>query len=129
MDRSIDFIKPLLSKCFWIPASLFILNQILEKLNWSHWWLRSYLDDILVLLVILPVIEVLMRLVTRNRFFKLDLPMVITAFLMLVVIFEWMLPNLSNRYTSDLWDVLCYAIGMFVYLLCNNKIGMKKPGF
>ena len=129
MDRSIDFFKPLFSKCFWIPACLFIFNQIIEKLNWSHWLLRSYLDDILVLLVILPVVEVVMRLVTRNKALKLDIPMVLTAFLMLVIIFEWVLPNLSNRYTSDLWDILCYAIGMFVYLLCNDKTGMKKSRF
>ena len=128
MDRSIEFFRPLFAKCFWIPACLFILNQIIEKLNLSHWWLRSYLDDLLVLLVILPVIEVLLRIVARRKNFQLDVPMVLTAFFMLVVVFEWFLPNISNRYTRDLWDVLCYAIGMFLYLLCNNKIKIKKPG-
>lgn len=39
-------------------------------------------------------------------------------------LFEFLFPRLSERHTSDLWDLLAYVIGAFLFALLLNR----KPG-
>ena len=97
------------------------MNQILEFLNLSHPYMRSYLDDLLVMPILLTVALVVMRILLKNKTFELDAVMLVMAFVMISVLFEIILPNYSDRYTRGSWDVLCYAIGTFLYVWFRKR--------
>lgn len=115
MDCSLKHIKPVFNWIYFLLVILFLTNQLLEHLYLSHWIFRSYLDDLLVLPIILPITQVLLRLIYNKPSFKLDIPMIITAFLFVSIVFEIILPKFSTSYTSDYLDIVFYGIGGVIY--------------
>ncbi len=115
---------------FYIPALLFLANQILEKaftvfLPIVH----GYFDDIFAIPVILGITLHIYRLIhPRKDNFSFTKTQIFVAVIYVSVVFEWFLPKFSNTYISDLLDVACYVLGGFYfYFLINTpiKIGLK----
>jgi len=119
MGGYLKYFEALKNPLFLIASILFFLNQWLESADFSHFLMRRYLDDLLVVPVILPIAETLMRVVYRNEKLKLDLGMIITTVVLLAILFELILPMYSLTYTSDVYDVLCYAVGGTIYHFFN----------
>lgn len=101
---------------------VFVMNYVLQSIAISTPFTRNYLDDLLAMPLIFYLTQTLMRLIYRDKHFKLDVPMLILGFLMVSIGFEWLLPKYIEHLTADNWDVLCYAIGtIFFYIL--NRMG------
>lgn len=84
--------------------------------------MRSYLDDLLVLPIILPFTLSLLRLIFRNEKLLLGLPLIITAIIMFTIVFELILPLYSNEYTRDYFDLLFYSLGGLMYWFYERKV-------
>lgn len=84
--------------------------------------MRSYLDDLLVLPIILPFTLSLIRLIYRNKNLLLGLPLIINAIIMFTIVFELILPLYSNEYTRDYFDLLFYSLGGLMYWFYERKV-------
>lgn len=115
MGGYVIYLKALRSPLFLSASVIFFLNQSLESLEFSHFLLRGYLDDLVVVPIILSIAVSLMRMVYKNENLKLDLGMIITSVVLLAILFELILPLYSPVYTNDLYDILCYTFGGVIY--------------
>ena len=116
-----SYFKPVLSPYFSVFTGLFLLNQLLEYLNSSFYLARAYLDDLLVVPIVLAVALSLLKWIYKNKNLTLDLSMVFTFFILISLLFEFILPRYSTAYTSDYLDVVCYAFGSVFFWFFQNK--------
>lgn len=115
---------------FFIPVLLFLINQLLEKsfrIFIPH--VHAYLDDLLAIPVILGTTLQIYRLIhPKKDDFSFTKIQILIALIYVSVVFEWFLPKFSTAYTSDLVDVVCYALGAFYFYFLINppiKFGLK----
>ncbi|KPM32732.1 Hypothetical protein I595_1159 [Croceitalea dokdonensis DOKDO 023] len=66
------------------------------------------------------------RVIKSDAYLSIPLSLQITVTLLFCVYFEWYLPDVNPRYTSDWLDVLCYFTGMVFFYLLNNAF-KKEP--
>lgn len=96
---------------------LFWVNQILERVFHLHLpYVHAYLDDLLCMPVVLGIsMQMMQYLRTSKSFYYLSKAHVVLAFGYISFMFEIVLPAFSPTYTSDPWDVLCYAAGSWAF--------------
>lgn len=102
---------------FIICCLLFLAHQIIQKGFDVHIpFIHSYLDDLLVMPIVLTLI-----LVERRKIhgwgpdFVFSLPLTISLVLVLSIIFEWIFPVFSQKFTFDWWDFVAYGLGGVVF--------------
>ena len=108
---------------FILSCFLFLAHQLIQKGFGVHIpFVHSYLDDLLVMPIILTLI-----LVERRKFygwgkdFVFSLPVTTALVLTFSLIFELLFPYLSPEFTFDWWDCLAYGIGgVMFYRYLNN---------
>jgi hypothetical protein len=115
MGRYLSYFAPLKTPLFLLCFTLYLLNQFIEQVGFYSVFLSSYLDDLVVMPIILSLALVGMRFATQRPDFELDPVMVIMAFVLISILFEFILPTYSNAYTKDYYDIGCYAIGTGVF--------------
>lgn len=96
---------------------LFWVNQMLERIFYIYLpYLQAYLDDLLCMPVVLGIsMQMMQYLRTHKERYYLSKTHVLLAFGYISLMFEVVLPAFSDTYTSDPWDVLCYALGSMVF--------------
>lgn len=107
----------LLKNRWWqVLVVLFICHQILEKGLSIHLpFVDHYLDDLLCMPIILGgFLAEQMDLTGRQR---LSLGQIGLCTVLVAILFEGLLPQLSVRYTADIYDVGCYVLGSLFFLL------------
>ena len=116
MDCSLKpYFKPILSKFYIIIVLIFSGHKVTEYYNYSHWFLRSYLDDILLAPLVLPVVLVLLRLIFSKPQLLLDKFMVFGFVAITFIVFELVLPSYSGLYVRDYWDFVFYFWGATIF--------------
>lgn len=55
------------------------------------------------------------RFIVRNRHYSYPLGYLLFIAFYVSVIFEWIMPHVSSRYTGDWWDVASYFAGSIFY--------------
>lgn len=116
-NLNLSYFKPFTRLYFLLFTGLYLINQFIESKGVYNFYLSSYLDDLLVMPIILTVALVAMKIITRKPMFELDIVMLVMAFVLISLLFEVILPKYSPVYTKDYWDVVCYAIGTGVFYL------------
>jgi prepilin signal peptidase PulO-like enzyme (type II secretory pathway) len=98
-------------------------NRLLEAGGFFIPFVHSWLDDVLCL----PVVLYAMLFIFRN-FLLFDnaysFPVVYIAGTVALYsfVFEYYLPKYTHRFTADIDDVICYAVGgLIFYLFLNRK--------
>lgn len=85
-------------------------------------FIYSYLDDILCIPIVLYITSYIMRRIEKDRVdFQFLSFHIYTAVVVFSIIFEIILPFISIRYTDDIMDVLCYALGGVVFTIMNRQ--------
>ncbi|KAB1065148.1 hypothetical protein F3059_04135 [Salibacter halophilus] len=105
-----------------VPYSVFAMNQLgwFDGLNSSL--INSYLNDLLALPIILHLALIPMKyIVFKDENHALGIFNIIITFLAVSLVFEWWLPNESDQYIADYFDVLCYAIGSIWFYFAIDK--------
>lgn len=105
-----------------IPYSIFAMNQLgfFDGLDSSL--IKSYLNDLLALPIILHLALIPMKyLVMKDENHALGIFNIGITFLAVSLVFEWWLPNKSDQYTADYFDVLCYATGSIWFYFAIDK--------
>jgi hypothetical protein len=108
---------------FFIPSLLFWANQLLEKrFKIFIPYIHAYLDDLLAMPVILGISLILFQKIQPQKTaFSFSKFQVIVGTAYISFLFEFLLPKWSPNYTSDPWDVVCYAIGSWVFYKKINR--------
>lgn len=85
-------------------------------------FLNHYLADLICMPIVFYLVQAIFRILKIN--FILSITKIIFGVLYFSFIFEFLLPKLSERYTSDWFDVLMYCFGG---CMCFLSIKVFKP--
>ncbi len=77
----------------------------------------SYGADLLCMPIVLSLTQNFVQKIHLNNHFQLTFGMLFVVFLLFSISFEVILPYWSSRYTSDVYDVLCYAVGVCFFVV------------
>lgn len=111
----------LLNKAFIGSLVLFIVNELLLH-EYEFLLVNSYLNDIIAPIIILTITQFVLS-IYKKRLFTLSIGQLIVFFLYISFVFEWLLPSYSLMYTSDVYDLLAYLIGVLIfYIFINSKL-------
>ena len=115
------------SPVFVISCILFGAHQALNKLfHVSVPYLDLYLDNLLAMPIILTLLLAERRILfRRGKGYRLPVLDVIVATIYIIFIAEVVFPLLSERFTTDWWDVLFYVLGSVLFLLTINRLPAK----
>lgn len=109
----------------WFSLSLILVfvHQVIEKCFHIHFRvLDNYLDPLLAMPIILHSLlwekRILFRKGLTYTFSSLHL---ILYFITFSIIFEYLFPKWSLGFTADIWDVVCYGAGTFLFAAFFNK--------
>ena len=81
----------------------------------------NYANDLLYLPLVLGAIEFIIRQLKKDSSFGLPLGFVIFLAISYSIYFEYYLPKVDARYTSDCIDVILYFVGGIAYFFIGNK--------
>ena len=114
-----------ISTVFYFCSVLFIINQVLQWLGIKIFFLYAYLDDLLCFPIVLSLLLLGNRVIKKQAVVlgKID---IIISFLVITILFEFILPNLSNRFTKDYFDIIFYILGVIVFQKYINKETEEK---
>jgi hypothetical protein len=128
MTRLIPYLFPLSSWVFILTTFLFASSQLLQATNIGSRFIFSYLDDLVVMPIILTVALVLIRVLFQKPNFEFPKSYLFVAFVYFSIYFEWWIPQVNNAFTSDWMDIVCYGIGTLVYFQ-SRKSASKASRF
>jgi hypothetical protein len=108
-------LKPLAHPFFLVSFLLALFHYFLQQEQLSFRIFTSYLDDLLVMPIVLPVCTCLIRILFNKPDFRLPTFYLFSALVVVAVVFEWILPAQASVYTADWVDVPVYAVGTLLY--------------
>jgi hypothetical protein len=92
--------------------------------------LDNYLDSLVLMPVLLTLLlaERQILFITRASY-HLPVTDVIIATIYISFIAEWLFPRLSERFTADWLDVVCYFAGSLIFVVVNREkiSGLGRP--
>ncbi len=81
-------------------------------------WIFHHLNDFLVIPMVATAGLHGVWLIKKDQTIRLNNFTILSLVILFSFVFEYYLPQQDNRYTGDLWDVLCYLLGgMAFYIL------------
>ena len=86
-------------------------------------YVRFYLNDFLILPIVLYAVLVMIRKLKRDVSLQLSVIHIVYSCTMYALFFEYWLPTFHPRYTSDLIDVLLYFLSGFVFYCLQKDAG------
>lgn len=107
---------------------LFFFLAILSFNEWGKSFanypetLRYYLNDLIAIPTMLFMLKCIISYLPNFIPKHISISNVFYTFLITSVYFECLLPIRSQSYTADFVDILCYAMGAFVFLFIQNKM-------
>lgn len=109
---------------WWSSVFLSLAYLVLDRIGIMFpAFIRFYFMDLLCMPVICGIILLLLRLF--KKFFHLTKSHLVSLTVMYSIYFEVIMPPVSERYTADVWDVVMYAIGAFLFYQVQ-KIDLKN---
>jgi hypothetical protein len=126
MYRLLRYLNPLGSWLFIVSALLFSASQMLQFFDVAPQFVSSYVDDLVVMPIILTLALILLRIASKEMEFELPLTYLLAAFILFAVAFEWWIPPRNPHFTSDWLDVVCYAFGTLAYAISRTGIKAVK---
>ncbi len=95
-------------------------------------WIIFYLNDFLVMPLVLTICLVLVRWIKKEPGIRLSLFTVLSLATLYSIYFEVLLPEVTLRYTADPVDVLLYFAGAILFFFLqepdSSRTGRTKAG-
>lgn len=83
--------------------------------------LSGYFTDLLFVPTMCAFSLIFTRIIKRNSTIKIDWYWILLLTVAISFYFEYYLPfQPGNTYVSDFWDVVCYGIGAFIFILIQK---------
>ena len=108
--------KPIKNVFFWSLLIFYVFGLLMTYAAISFpKIIRNYYADLVALPIMLSIILTILRHLKSEKNLVLSKYKVFVAFIYLSVVFEFILPYFSLRYTRDYYDVVAYAIGASIF--------------
>ena len=104
-----------------LSFSIFLLNLFLLKFFRLPPFFSYYLNDLLCLPVVLGICLCIIRKFSKNKRLQISLFSALSLAAFYSVYFEIYLPQVTERYTADIVDVLLYFLGAIAFWLVQKK--------
>ncbi len=112
---------------FWVCLTIFLLNLLLLNLtSILPKFFSSYLNDLLCLPIVLSICLFVIRFFSKDEQIKISLFSAFSLAAFYSIYFEIYLPDVTERYTSDVVDVLLYFTGAFLFWLVQKSEEVQK---
>ena len=96
--------------------------KVAEQFNASIPLLHAYLEDVLALPIILSTALIAVQyLLPGNRNFVITRRDLLIIIVLFTLYFEGILPYFNENFTSDPVDILCYAVGAWIFQSFMNR--------
>lgn len=109
----------------WIYIILclsFIGYKLVEPSYPSIPFFHTYFEDILAIPIILKSALIIINNLSRRYIhYKIKGIDVLIILVFFSIYFEWYLPRVDQRFTADVFDILCYSIGAVFFALKMNQ--------
>jgi hypothetical protein len=107
---------------FIIAVIVWLIHLILIVSNLHFKFLDNYIDDFVLLPIILSVALILQRnFVTKNIHFVFNKKLVIFSCIYFCIVFELIIPSISPYFTKDWFDCIAYGVGALYFQKLINK--------
>lgn len=107
-------------------ALLTTAHGVAERMKFNIPYISSYLDDLACFPVVLTLGLAFLRRITGSPNYILSREQVILAVVYFSVMFEGVLPGISENYTRDPLDIIAYSAGAFLFAKYINRKPMMK---
>lgn len=106
---------------FFLSFGIFLLNLFLQRLPVKlPAFFSSYLNDLLCMPIVLFICQYLIRKISQKKQLKIPLFTAFSLAAFYSVYFEYYLPKVTERYTSDVLDILLYFGGSLIFWLVQQ---------
>lgn len=78
-------------------------------------WMFHHLNDFLAIPIIATMCLHGVWLIKKDQTLRLNSFTILSLVALFSFVFEYYLPQQDYRYTSDVWDVVCYGLGGIVF--------------
>ena len=103
---------------YYVLLSLMVFLSV-QGFKLSQWaapsWVFHHLNDFLLIPMVATWGLHVAWLLKKDRTLRLDVFTIFSLVVLFSLVFEYFLPQQSHRYTADVWDVVCYALGGLVF--------------
>jgi hypothetical protein len=105
---------------FVLAASLiFVAKQLqLQLPNWLYF----YLNDFLCMPIVLSLCLLILRILKKTESLYVPFFVVLGLSTYFSWHFEWLMPQLSTRYTSDFIDIVLYFSGAMLFYVFQKRL-------
>ncbi|HTO14793.1 MAG TPA: hypothetical protein VLZ83_03440 [Edaphocola sp.] len=109
---------------FKVSISIFLINQFLQYFGIGNYFTNCFLDDLLFFPVSYSLIEYYFKIVGKK--IEITTRFAVIGIIITSIIFEILLPILSEKYTSDIYDLLFYILGTIIFMKFGKQKGKEK---
>ncbi len=107
---------------FYIFTSLGLSIYTLQKLQVSlPQLINNYVNDFLIIPIVLMLSLFVIRELRNDKTYKLSIGIIFYTCVLYSVIFEYYLPKIQIRYTTDVIDVVLYFFGGAIFYIIQSK--------
>lgn len=85
-------------------------------------WINFYVNDFLCMPIVLSLCLVVLRIIKKDETLYVPLIVVLALTVYFSLYFEWLMPQLNTRYTSDVMDVVLYFISATIFFKLQKKL-------
>lgn len=114
----------ILDPLFLFSSTLYVVNKLslFAPYWWGHRFINAYLNDVLLVPVMLPIILLFSRMLTsRNKYSPPMFREILVPLAIWSTAFEFIGPRFFQKGTSDPLDVLAYCIGGLISWAVWNR--------
>lgn len=105
---------------FLLSVISFLIVELAKSYQVASGFVTGYVNDILVIPIVSVICLHVLWFIKRNKSLRLDALSIASLVLLYSIYFEWYLPQVNERYTGDVWDLVCYATGGFIFYLLQR---------
>lgn len=108
---------------FWWLLAVYIVLFFMKKSGMYYPFYSDYLADLICLPIVLTISRfAIIKLTSVGSDFELSPAKIIVATCYIVAVFEFLLPNFSSNYQSDMLDIVAYFLGALGYYIFRKRI-------
>lgn len=114
-----------LSVWFYLGLLVWLTIYILRRNNIIIPYINGYLTDLIAVPMYCYFVEFITNFFStaKREFKRKD---IISSIVYLTIIFEVICPHISDKFTSDPFDVVCYIIGGFTYYFLRKRMNKTQ---
>ncbi len=100
-------------------SALYVAQQLQLPLpNWMYF----YINDFLCMPIVLSLCLAILRIIKKTETLYVPLLVVLILTTYFTIYFEWLLPQVSTRYTFDNIDIGLYYLGSLLFFYFQRKL-------